>query len=313
MEKRMLLKIQNANLLPKGGGNDQPSLEHKIFLHLFITREYANVPKYIFKHMIQQLRESQEKNRCWIPYGRLLSEIFHKGGILKALSNVNFFTDAQLGLETGRIINGGTLRHMSLIGKDDYKKLRTDMQESDAVSALMKDFPPICNQDALEVKMHFIKEHFETTRTKISVRDVPEEMYGGALPVAKSRKTKRKEISKEAYLEEGSEQVFKKAKKDKKKKSSSEQLVDSELPTIQEEAQDLNAEEILENRTKSSKDAATSQAASEQPAIPKKKRKHAIRKLRMAAAASNEEEEVDATELVTREVKKKQAEDAAAL
>ncbi|RHN60231.1 hypothetical protein MtrunA17_Chr4g0023381 [Medicago truncatula] len=77
MEKRMMLKIQNENLLPKGGGNDQPSLGHKIFLHLFITREYANVPKYIFKHMIQQLRESQEKNICWIPYGRLLSEIFH--------------------------------------------------------------------------------------------------------------------------------------------------------------------------------------------------------------------------------------------
>jgi len=26
MEKKMLLKIQNENLLPKGGGSDQPSL-----------------------------------------------------------------------------------------------------------------------------------------------------------------------------------------------------------------------------------------------------------------------------------------------
>jgi hypothetical protein len=33
MEKKMLLKIQNENLLPKGGGNDQPSLEHRVFLH----------------------------------------------------------------------------------------------------------------------------------------------------------------------------------------------------------------------------------------------------------------------------------------
>ena len=30
MEKKMLLKIQNENLLPKGGGSDQPSLEHRV-------------------------------------------------------------------------------------------------------------------------------------------------------------------------------------------------------------------------------------------------------------------------------------------
>jgi hypothetical protein len=59
MEKKILLKIQNENLLPKGGGSDQPSLEHMIFLHYIITKEKANVPKYIFKHMIKELRESQ--------------------------------------------------------------------------------------------------------------------------------------------------------------------------------------------------------------------------------------------------------------
>ena len=39
MEKKMLLKIQNENLLPKGGGSDQPSLEHRVFLHYFIKKE----------------------------------------------------------------------------------------------------------------------------------------------------------------------------------------------------------------------------------------------------------------------------------
>jgi len=57
MEKKMMLKIQNDNLLPKGGGSDQPSLEHKVFLHFFITKEKANVPKYIFKHMIKTVKE----------------------------------------------------------------------------------------------------------------------------------------------------------------------------------------------------------------------------------------------------------------
>ncbi|RHN74568.1 hypothetical protein MtrunA17_Chr2g0311801 [Medicago truncatula] len=53
MERKMMLKIQNENLLPKCGDSDQPSLEHKIFLHLFITRERTNVSRYIFMHMIQ--------------------------------------------------------------------------------------------------------------------------------------------------------------------------------------------------------------------------------------------------------------------
>jgi len=58
MEKKMMLKIQNENLLPKGGGSDQPSLEHRVFLHFFLKKEKANVPKYIFKHMIKTLKES---------------------------------------------------------------------------------------------------------------------------------------------------------------------------------------------------------------------------------------------------------------
>jgi len=73
MEKKMLLKIQNENLLPKAGGSDKPYLEHRVFLHYFIKKEKANVPKYIFKHMIKTLRESQLSNRTWIPYGRFIS------------------------------------------------------------------------------------------------------------------------------------------------------------------------------------------------------------------------------------------------
>jgi len=58
IEKKMMLKIQNENLLPKGGRSNQPSLEHRVFLHFFVKKEKANVPKYIFKHMIKTLKES---------------------------------------------------------------------------------------------------------------------------------------------------------------------------------------------------------------------------------------------------------------
>jgi len=44
MEHKLLIKIQNETLLPKGGGGDQPSLDHRVFLHFFMTKEKANVP-----------------------------------------------------------------------------------------------------------------------------------------------------------------------------------------------------------------------------------------------------------------------------
>ena len=90
--------------------------------------------------------------RSWIPYGRLISEILHQGGILNALKEVNYFTDAQLGTVTGKIINGSTLKHMKLIKKEDYKVLSTDLKESTVLSNLMDDFPPICKQDHVEVQ-----------------------------------------------------------------------------------------------------------------------------------------------------------------
>jgi len=109
----------------------------------------VNVPKYIFKHMIKELRECQKKGRVWVPNGRLISEIFHQGGILQALSEVNYFTDEKLETETSKVINASTLKNMRLISK--VTKLKTDISESRVVSNLMEDFPPICKKDTLVV------------------------------------------------------------------------------------------------------------------------------------------------------------------
>jgi len=58
-------------------------------------------------------------------------------------------------------------------------------------------------------------------------------MYGGALPVAKSRKTKSKTLTKDEYLDDVSKQPAKKAKKAKKDKVA--EATGSDLSTIQEE------------------------------------------------------------------------------
>ena len=184
MKVKMMLKIQNENFLPKGGGGDQPSLDHRVFLHFFLTKQKANVPKYIFRHMIKTLKESQTIKKSWIPYGRLISEILHQGRILNALKEVNYFIDAQLGTVTGKIINGSTLKHMKLIKKEDHKVLSTDLKESPVLSNLMDDFPPICKKDPIEVQAMYMADYFERTGQTIKISDIPEEMYGGALPIA---------------------------------------------------------------------------------------------------------------------------------
>jgi len=209
---KMLLKIQNENLLPKGSGGDKPSLDHKVFLHFFLTREKANVPKYIFKHLIKNLKDSQTIQKNFVPYGRLLSEIFHQGGILNALKEVNYFTDAQLGTVTGRIINGATLVSMKFIKKADYKELSTDSKESSVISNLMDDFSPICKQDPLEVRVMFIIEYFEMTGQVIKISDIPDEMYGGALPIAKNRKSLKRKMTEAEYLDDSPKSAAKVAK-----------------------------------------------------------------------------------------------------
>jgi len=82
---------------------------------------------------------------------------------------------------------------MKLIRKQDYKELSTDLKESSVISNLMDDFPPICKQDPLEVRVMYMKDYFEMTGKIIKNSDIPDEMYGGALPIAKNiRSLKRK-------------------------------------------------------------------------------------------------------------------------
>jgi len=106
-------------------------------------------------------------------------------------------------------------------------------------------------------------------------------MYGGALPIAKSRKSKKRAISEAEYVEEAPKPAPKKAKKSKA--TPQEQLGGPDVLSIQQEVQDLDATEVLNKKTRSGKPAESSQTLLPQSSIPKKKRKLAVRKLREAS------------------------------
>ena len=90
---------------------------------------------------------------------------------------------------------------MKLIRKEDHQDLRSDLKESSVISNLMDDFPPICKQDPLEVRVMFIKEYYESTGHLIKISDIPDEMYGGALPIARNRKSLKRKMSEAEYMD----------------------------------------------------------------------------------------------------------------
>jgi len=144
-EHKVLQKLMQECFLPKAGGVDSLSLEHKVFLHFLITFEKVNLPRYIFHHMLWALKESQDKQRAYIPYGRMLSEIFYQGRILEALKMSKVVTDKMLGTVVGKYINGSTLKNMYLA--KEVIRMNTDLKESMILSNLMEDFPPISKED----------------------------------------------------------------------------------------------------------------------------------------------------------------------
>jgi len=241
-------------------------------------------------------------------YGRLIYEIFNQGQ-LRGLSETRGFTDDILGTVSGKIINGGTLANMRLIKPEAIIKLETYLKESRISSNLMEGFPLICKKDPLDVQLFYIHDHLQSTGEEIRLEDILETMYGGNVKVVKSRKTKRKPMSEVEYLEGASEQPARKAKKAKKEKSS--EATGYGLVTIQEEVEDLRADKILPDRTRSGKAATTLMTAPKQPSIPKRKRKHVVRKLKESTYVEEEEQVAEATQLVSREVRRKKVNDEA--
>jgi len=148
---------------------------------------------------------------------------------------------------------------MNLIEKGAFNKLSTNLKELHVVSSLMNDFPPIWKQDPIEVRLNYIMEHYERTSEPIRLSDIPDTMYGGALPVAKSRKTKRKALTEAEYLNDTPEQPQKKKAK-KAKVASKVEATGSDVPTIQQKVQDLDADKVLNKRTRSGKSVSTSKS-----------------------------------------------------
>jgi len=172
--------------------------------------------------------------------------------------------------------------------------------------SLMDDFPPISKEDPPDVRAHFVYEHWKATGETIKYDDIRDTMYGCSLPIAsKKRKSKKKATLEATKDKEASEPKPKKAKKEK-----DAQGVGTSMPTIQEEAQELEPAKIMNRRTRGGNSTGSSQSLPHQPSIPKKKRNQ----IRKVVLQEEDDAEIEAaTNLVTREVRRKKVAHTAAL
>jgi len=275
-EHKVLQKLMQECFLPKGGGVDQLSLEHKVFLLFLVTFEMVNLSRYIFHHMLWALKESQDKERKFVPYGRQLSEIFHQRGILEALRLSKVVIDEKLDTVVGKYINATTLKNMYLV--KEVTKLSTDLKESMILSDLIGDFPLISKEDPPEVRVAYEFDHSQRTGEIIQYSSIPDTMYGTPLKIAtKKRKSKKISLEVAEVEDEASEPQPKKAKKEKVALQVNE--VGHALPTIQEEVEDLKPMKVLDKRTRGKKYVGSSGSLPVQSKIQKKKRTH-VRKMK---------------------------------
>jgi len=155
-QHRMLLKFMTECFFQKGGGSDQPSVDHKLVLYFLAAFDKINLPKYLMHHLYWAIKEGIRGKRKHIPCGRLLSEIFTQGKLLKTLRRNNLASDKTLRSTTGKIINGKTLQNMKIIKK--FSPNEKDLKESTAQTELMKDFPPIYQERNPEVLAKLIAD-----------------------------------------------------------------------------------------------------------------------------------------------------------
>jgi len=180
------------------------------------------------------------------------------------------------------------------------------------VSDLMEDFPPISKEDHLVVIAEYVAWYFKETGITLNIDQLLDILGGAPLRIASKKKKTNKRASEAVDIEEASEPKKMKAKKTKDVHQ--EQATGSDVPSIQDEVQDLEPAKILNKRTRTGKTVGSSQSLPPQPSISKKKRKPSVRKMKVSTCVIEKDEEIKAAiDLVTREVKKKKAADAAAL
>jgi len=211
-QHRMLLKFMTECFFQKGGGSDQPSVDHKLVLYFLASFNKINLPKYIIHHLCWAINEGIRGKRKQIPCGRLLSEIFIQGRLLEIFRRNNLASDQALRTKSGKMINGKTLQNMKIIKK--FSPSEKDLKESTAPTKLMKDFPPIYQKRNPEVLAKLVADYAKVSGIRM---DTEAPAAAAEVPL----QARRKRTASDAGSEASGAQT-KKSRKDKSEASATD-------------------------------------------------------------------------------------------
>lgn len=153
--------------MPREGGTDYMSWDHKHFLRFLVKNFPINLPTYISEHMCNSIREGIKGKRT-VPYTRLISVIIHQGGLLQRLHDLGISSDEHLCTCTGRVNNGTMLGSMKIIGKKDVIIFYEDLKLYVKTTELIDEFPPISMEDHPIVFAEYIVVYYKKTVVLIS-------------------------------------------------------------------------------------------------------------------------------------------------
>jgi len=92
----------------------------------------------------------------------------------------------------------------------------------------------------------YMKEYFEMIGQTIKISDIPDKMYGGALPIAENRKSLKRKMTEAEYLDDTPEH----AAKIEKTSASRPNPTTSDMLLLQQEAQEADDYEVLTRKNK---------------------------------------------------------------
>ncbi|MCH82653.1 hypothetical protein A2U01_0003464, partial [Trifolium medium] len=198
----VLFKIFISSIVPRSGGTDTISWEHKHFIYFLLKGKKINLLDLLFESLCQVIRDGNFRRYTYVAYPRLLSELFFQTKLVKVLRR---FYPHLVKEERATKLDAGFLTRMGI--KHKVVKPQNPLKVRYEDHLYCNGFLDLSEADDEEVIQFFLQDLKKDTGI-----DVPMSMVPSAPTVDLYKPRKRK-----ASAKEGKKEVKKEAKKDVKK------------------------------------------------------------------------------------------------
>ncbi|XP_057418299.1 uncharacterized protein LOC130712486 [Lotus japonicus] len=182
---------------PRTGGTDYLNATQKVIMYYISTSEPICLPFLLFNYLkecIEKSRTTASENKrsiSYIPYGRLLSDIFVQNKLVKTLSDLGLHED--LTMSIGDALNGTKLKRMQIIEKVQVEPSEDTSEEVRQRNYPVDDFPLWSRKDnpaSILEYVRMLRRNGDKITLEEFVKTLPESPP--EMPTRRSKKTTSK-------------------------------------------------------------------------------------------------------------------------